>query len=106
MKYFIHTAEGRLPVKSLKAFECRGEHIFLHVRHDNRDAIGITHRETGASAGHVPRYTGYRAVGMKRIERSKDDWLGDALYLLGRHSEERFRAAIDKARSSCGSVAP
>ena len=98
MKYFIHTSEGPKPVKSLKAFEFRRESFFLHIRHDNRDAIGITHKETGASAGHVFRYAGYRAVGMKRVERGKDAWLGDALTLLGRVSEERFKAAIAQAR--------
>ena len=101
MKYFIHTSEGSKPVKGLKAFEFRGEQFFLHVRHDNRDAIGITHRETGASAGHVFRYAGYRAVGMKRVERGKEVWLRDALTLLGRVSEDRFAMAIKQARSRC-----
>lgn len=100
MKYFIHTVDGRQPVKALKVFEFRGEVFFLHTHHQNRDAIGITHMETGLSAGHIPRYTGYRAVGMKKIERSRDDWLADALYRLGRVSEDRFKEAIDQARGA------
>lgn len=97
MRYFIQTTDGGKPVKMLKAFEFRGEAFFLHVHHQNREAIGITHRETGLSAGHVPRYTGYRAVGIIRIERSRDEWLADALYRLGRISEDRFKEAIKRA---------
>lgn len=98
MKYFIQTVDGHQPVRALKVFEFRGEAFFLHVDHHNRDAIGITHMETGASAGHVPRYTGYRAVRMKRIERSEAEWLADALCRLGRVSEDRFWEALNKAR--------
>jgi len=100
MRHFIHASEGRKPVESLKTFEFNGERFFLHVRTDNKDAIGITHHETGFSAGHVPRYTSYHAVGMKRIERGIDAWLADALMLLKRVNPERFELAMKKAKET------
>lgn len=104
MKYFIQTVDGHQPVKALKVFEFRGEVFFMHVHHQNRDAIGITHMETGLTAGHVPRYTGYRAVSMKKVERSKDDWRADALYRLGRASVDRFNVALVRAREDMPAV--
>ena len=98
--YFIQTVDGKKAVKSLKEFEFRGEQFFLHVSVDSRDVIKITHRQTGLGAGQVQRYESYRAVGMKRVERGKDALLGDALFYLGRVPEDRFKAAIEQARST------
>lgn len=35
--------------------------------------------ETALNAERVPRYAAYRAVGMKKMDRSKDEWLADEL---------------------------
>ncbi len=97
-KYTIHTSEGRLPVRPIAKLEYLGESFFLHVHHQDRNQVGITHIETGLSAGKLPRYHGYRSMGMKREAVPRERLLIDAAVHLSRVPEGRFRAAMAKAR--------
>lgn len=97
-QYTVHTPEGRIPVRPIAKLVHRGENFFLHVRLENADLIGITHTETGLSAGRINRYAGYRAMGMKRVAHSKARLLVDAAAHLARIPDDKFHAAMAKAR--------
>ena len=97
-KYTIRIGEARVPVRPIAKFEHRGELFFLHVRADDKDLIGITHVDSGMSAGRMNRYTGYRAVGMKRIAHDKHRLLAMAEEHLSGIPDEKFHAAMAKAR--------
>lgn len=104
-KYTIRTGEGRVPVRPIAKFEHRGELFFLHVRADDKDFIGITHVDigithvdTGLSAGHIDLYTGYLAGGMKRAVHNKHRLLSMAEAHLSEIPDEKFHAAMAKAR--------
>jgi len=99
-KYTIHIPDrgGRVPVRPIGKLTHRGEDFFIHLHHYDRNKVGITHTETGLSAGMIDRYTGYRAIGMKRVANSKQQLLDAAEIHLGRVSDERFKAAMTKAR--------
>ena len=99
-KYTIQIPDrgGRVPVRPIGKFTHRGEDFFIHLHHYNREKVGITHTETGLSAGLLDRYAGYRAIGMKRVARTKQELLDAAEIHLGRVSDERFKTAMAKAR--------
>jgi hypothetical protein len=50
------------------------------------------------SAGMIDRYTGYRAIGMKRVAYSKQQLMDAAFARLARIPEENFLQAMRRAR--------
>lgn len=48
--------------------------------------------------GRINRYAGYRAMGMKRVAHSKARLLVDAAAHLARIPDDKFHAAMAKAR--------
>ena len=97
-KYTIRVEGERVPVRPIGKFTHRGEAFFIHLQRYTRDKVGITHVESGLSAGMIDRYTGYRAIGMKRVAYSKQQLMDAAVARLARIPEENFLQAMRRAR--------
>lgn len=97
-KYTLMIDGERIKARPIVKLEYRNEHFFLHVDHLNENLIGITHTETGLSAGRIDRYTGYLGINYKRIAHDPFALQTMALAYLSRIPEARFESAMRKAR--------
>ncbi len=97
-KYTILVEGERIAVRPMGKFTHRGEAFFIHSHQYNRDRVGITHTDSGLSAGMIDRYAGYRAIGMKRVAYSKQQLMDAAVARLARIPEENFLQAMRRAR--------
>lgn len=99
MAKFTILVEGeRVPVRPIGKFTHRGESFFIHSHQYDRDKAGITHTESGLSAGTIDRHAGYRAIGMKRVAFTRQELLDAAVARLARIPEENFQQAMRRAR--------
>lgn len=101
-KYTINVQGQRVPVRKIAAFDYLGESFFLHIHKSQNDMIGITHTETGLSAGKVSRFNYYVQInqGRQAYKYTKEELLESALKNLARIPERNFRLAMDRARMS------
>jgi hypothetical protein len=101
-KYTINIQGQRVPVRKIAAVDYLGESFFLHVHKSQNDMIGITHTETGLSAGKVSRFNYYVQInqGRQAYKYTKDELIDAALRHLARIPERNFRLAMDRARMS------
>jgi hypothetical protein len=101
-KYTINVKGQRVPVRKIAAFDYLGESFFLHIHKSQNDMIGITHTETGLSAGKVSRFNYYVQInqGRQAYKYTKEELLESALKTLARIPERNFKLAMERARTS------
>lgn len=96
--------------KPLKAriryqFEYRGEMWAIHIHHEHKFQLVVSHLETGLCALRTERYSG-RYTTQKPVERTNQGVIDEFVRTLDKVRDERFHAVLASGRAKvAGGVA-